>query len=109
MPQSRRNRPVKIADPESRTEGNNKPRAVYRLVQEPVSSDTIEALQTMSRLAGKGEIVGIAYAVMLKGRRVLVNTTGAAHRNPIFALGMVRLLDRSVSDQVEEGRAEPEN
>jgi hypothetical protein len=82
------------------------PRAVYRLVREPASADTIEALDILARLARNGEVVGIAYAVMLKGRRVLVNTTGEAHRSPIFARGMVALLDDSLADIVQEGRTE---
>jgi hypothetical protein len=89
--------------------GNDSPkpvRAVYRLVQEPASPDTIEALEILARLARGGEIVGIAYAVMLKGRRVLVNTTGEAHRSPIFARGMVALLDDALAEMVQEGHTE---
>jgi hypothetical protein len=39
---------------------------------------------------------------MLKGRMVVVNTTGEARRSPIFARGMVAQLDDAVSDLVRE-------
>jgi hypothetical protein len=74
----------------------------FRLVKEQVSDDTIQALAALHTLASRGEIIGIAYAVMLKGRMVVVNTTGEARRSPIFARGMVAQLDDAVSDLVRE-------
>jgi len=74
----------------------------FRLVTESVSDDTVETLAALLALAKRGELIGIAYAVMLKGRTVAVNTTGEARRSPIFARGMVAQLDDSIAGNVHE-------
>jgi hypothetical protein len=65
----------------------------FTLVPDSISHDTIEALKALLRDAEKGEIIGLAFAVMYKGRDYIVNTAGEAHRSPTFTRGMVPALD----------------
>lgn len=75
-------------------------RRPFRLVPSEISHETVEALTELLDQARRGEIIGIAYAVMCKGRDVFADTAGEAHRSPIFTLGMVRALDGKVERQV---------
>lgn len=69
----------------------------FTLVQETVSHDTIEALEFLLEQAREGELIGIAYGAMLKNRYCMVDTAGEAHRNPLFALGVVCMLSDGLS------------
>lgn len=70
-------------------------KAPFVLVQDTLSNDTVECLQQLLEHASRGEVVGIAFAAMLKKRGYIVNTAGEAHRNPTFSRGMVlALLDQ---------------
>lgn len=76
-------------------------RAPFRLVGDVISTDTIECLEQLLREARRGQVIGLAYAAMLKRREYIVNTAGEAHRNPTFARGMVAALDDQLSDKVK--------
>jgi hypothetical protein len=68
-------------------------KAPFTLVRDSISHDTVYALEELLKAARKGDVIGLAYTAMLKSRQFIVNTAGEPHRNPTFALGMVRLLD----------------
>jgi hypothetical protein len=68
-------------------------KSTFRLVPDTVSNDTREALRELLVLAESGELIGLAFAGMLRRRRFFVNTAGEAHRSPVFARGMVAALD----------------
>lgn len=65
----------------------------FKLIPDSLSTDTIEALEQLLDQARNGEVIGIAFGVMLRQRKFLVNTAGEAHRNPGFSLQMTRMLD----------------
>lgn len=69
------------------------------LIYEPVSQDTVEALEFLLHEARRGELIGIAYGAMLKHRSCLVDTVGEACRNPVFALGIVCMLSADIEYQ----------
>lgn len=71
----------------------------FALVYEPVSHDTVEALEFLLGRARAGELIGIAYGAMLKNRYCLVDTAGEAYRNPLFALGIVCMLTNDLSER----------
>jgi hypothetical protein len=75
----------------------------FVLVQDIVSRDTIECLETLLAEARKGEIIGIAFAAMLKRRAYITNTAGEAHRNPTFSRGMLATLDDQLAQRVRNG------
>lgn len=75
----------------------------FLLVPDNVSHDTIECLEMLLDQARRGEVIGIAYAVMLKKRAYITNTAGEAHRNPTFSRGMLATLDDQLADQVRGG------
>lgn len=79
----------------------------HTLVRDHISRDTVEALEQMLAQAQRGHITGIAFAVMLRRRRYLVNVAGEAFRDPTFARGAVCALDDELRDLVR-GTADPE-
>ncbi|APW37627.1 hypothetical protein RD110_10860 [Rhodoferax koreense] len=64
----------------------------YRLIQDTVSRDVVEALETLLDGARRGEVTGIAYACSLKKMRYFTNIAGLCYKNPTFARGMVGAL-----------------
>lgn len=75
----------------------------FILVQDTVSNDTVACLEALLKEARKGQLIGIAYAGMLKKRGYIVNTAGECHRNATFARGMVAALDDQLSTRVRGG------
>ncbi len=65
----------------------------FRLIPGHISHETISALEQLLSQARRGELLGIAFCAMYRGRRYIVDTTGEAERNPTFTLGMLRALD----------------
>ncbi|MBA3589691.1 hypothetical protein [Methylibium sp.] len=75
----------------------------YVLVPDNVSTDMVECLETLLEHARKGELIGLAFAGLLKRRGYIVNTAGELHRNPTFARGIVAALDDQLSGRVRGG------
>lgn len=75
----------------------------YVLVPDRVSHDTVEALKLLLRQARRGEIIGLAYAAMLKRRAYIVNTTGEAYESATFTRGMVAALDDQLAGRIRGG------
>jgi hypothetical protein len=72
----------------------------FRLVPDKISHDTVEALQELLALARTGDLIGVAYAGMLKRRGYIVDSAGEAYRNPTFSRGMVCALDDHFGSRV---------
>lgn len=70
----------------------------FRLVPDKISTDTVGALQYLLRLAESGEIIGMAFVAMSRRRHFIANTTGEAHRSPVFTRGMLAYLDDKLAD-----------
>lgn len=75
----------------------------FILVPDTVSRDTVKCLETLLEGARKGEVIGIAFAAMLKKRAYITNAAGEAFRNPTFSRGMVATLDDQLARQVRGG------
>lgn len=75
-------------------------RPPFRLVPDNLSEDTLECLRQMQALAETGEILGLAFVAMVKGRRFIRNGTGECLRNPVFCRGLVASLDDFLRDRV---------
>jgi hypothetical protein len=75
----------------------------FVLIEDTNSNDTIECLRTLLEHAERGEVIGIAYAAMLKRRGYIVNTAGEAHRSPTYSRGMLLALDDKLSARVRGG------
>lgn len=76
-------------------------RTPFHLVPDTISKDTVQCLEQLLVAARKGQVIGLAYAAMLKRREYIVNTAGEAYRNPTFARGMVSALDDQLGDKVK--------
>jgi hypothetical protein len=81
-----------------------KPKTHFRLVPDNISHDTVECLGQLLEQAKKGELVGLAYAGMLRRRAFIVDTAGMAYESPTFARGMVAALDDELSSRVAAGQ-----
>lgn len=78
-------------------------KAPFVLVPDTISNDTVQALEQLLTHARKGEVIGVAFAAMLKKRGYIVNSAGEAFRNPTFSRGMLRALDDKLGTQVKGG------
>ena len=65
----------------------------YALVPDTISHETIEALSQLLKQAESGELIGFAFAAVLKRRRYIVNSAGACRGDPTLTRGMVQALD----------------
>lgn len=74
----------------------------FILVPDTVSHDSRECLLQLHTKSA--DVMGIAYAVMFRGRKFIVNTAGELHRNPVFARGLVAILDDELSQMVWKDR-----
>jgi hypothetical protein len=77
------------------------PKPPYVLIQNHVSTDTVEALQQLLEQARAGEVIGVAFVAMLKRRGYIADAAGEAYRNPTFTRGMIRALDDRLAQRVE--------
>ena len=79
-----------------------KPDRPFRLVSDDLSFDTVEALEELLVQAKSGELIGMVFAAMYKGKtkQFIVNATGEAYRNPTFSRGMVAALDDALAREV---------
>lgn len=75
----------------------------FILVPDNVSHNTVECLRLLLDQAKRGEVIGVAYAAMLKKRAYIVNTAGSAYESPTFSRGMVQALDDQLSRRVRGG------
>lgn len=73
----------------------------FTLVPDIASKDTVECLEQLLAAARKGQVIGLAYAAMLKRREYVVNTAGEAYRNPTFTRGMLAALDDQMGEKVK--------
>lgn len=67
-------------------------KSVFGLVDDNISHETVEALQTLLDKAKRGDIIGLAFTVMNKQRSYNANTAGELHRNMTFAVGTLLVL-----------------
>lgn len=72
----------------------------FHLVPDTISTNTEEALTQLLEMARRGDLIGIAFACMLKQRRYFVNAAGEAHRSPAFARGCVGALDDQLGQRM---------
>lgn len=75
----------------------------FILVPDTVSHDTIECLESLLRQARRGQVIGLAYAAMLRKRAYVVNAAGEAYRNPTFSRGCVQALDDELGKRIRGG------
>jgi hypothetical protein len=75
----------------------------FVLIEDVISNETIQCLRTLLQQAERGEVIGIAFAAMLKQRGYIVNTAGEAHRSPTYSRGMLLALDDKLSLRVRGG------
>lgn len=73
----------------------------FRLVQDTISHETVEALEQLLAMAREGRILGFAIVAMCRRREFFAEAAGEAYRNPVFARGMVASLDDHLSDMID--------
>jgi hypothetical protein len=75
----------------------------FILVPDTISHDTVECLEALLVQAKRGQVIGLAYAAMLRKRAYIVNAAGEAHRNPTFGRGCVQALDDELGKRIRGG------
>jgi hypothetical protein len=66
------------------------------------SKDCADELRRLLNKAERGEVVGIAIAVMSSGKSFSVDAIGNADTNPTFTLGMVEILKSELINKVHK-------
>ena len=74
----------------------------FKLVAEDFPHDVREVLTRLLAHADEGQIYGIAFVAMYKGRRVIADAAGECERNPIYSRGLVAVLDDYFRDRMRE-------
>lgn len=80
----------------------------FRLVPDNISTETVQCLQELLDDAEQGEIIGIAFTALYRGKECIVNAAGEAYLSPLFTLGPVSMLSAKLRRLVEE-RSAPDN
>ena len=75
-------------------------KAPFKLQESHFSPETVAFLEEMLEKARRGEVLGHAGSWMYKDRRWSNEIKGEADRNPVFALGMVRVLDVQLAKKI---------
>jgi hypothetical protein len=68
----------------------------------PVSKGTVTALEYLLDQAKQGQLIGIAFAGILRGRRPINGFSGYASQDPHFAMGVVRELNEVLLEQARK-------
>lgn len=76
---------------------------IFRLVQDHLSDDTIEALNSLQADAKNGNLIGLAFVAVYKGGDYIPDTAGWARENNSTAIGLARVLG-AVLEAREVGR-----
>ena len=75
----------------------------YHLVRDYVSHDTVHAFEQLAIGAASGDVIGAAFVCLLKGRRYIVDVSGACVREATLTRGALAALDDHLS-QIVHGR-----
>lgn len=75
----------------------------YSLVTDTGSHDTVQCLERLLAEARAGQLIGLAYAAIMKRRNFRVNACGEAHRSPTFARGVLAALDDELGNRIRGG------
>jgi hypothetical protein len=73
------------------------------LVPDTISNDTVQCLQQLLKHARSGEVRGIGFVALLKGRHYIANTAGQAHIDPTLTRGMLLALDDKLAQRISGG------
>lgn len=76
----------------------------YKVVPDGISHDAVEAALQILEGAHSGEIVGLAFVVMLRGRKFFTNVAGACRSDPHLTRGFVCALDDELKHIIGEER-----
>lgn len=74
----------------------------FTLVDSRESTDVIECLRALLAQAEQGQLIGLAFAAMLKRRGYICSTAGEAHRSVTYTRGMILALDDQLAQRTRE-------
>jgi hypothetical protein len=64
----------------------------FRLVPDDVSRETVACLRELLHDAERGELIGIGFAALYRGKECIVNAAGESYKSPLFMQGPVNML-----------------
>lgn len=65
----------------------------YQIVADQLSHDTIQCLERLLDEARRGQVIGIAFAALMRRRHFVTHACGEVRRERVYARGMLRELD----------------
>lgn len=71
------------------------------LLNEETPRDVVDALEQLLAGAKEGQVVGLAFAALLKRRRFITAAAGECHRDPTYTRGIIAALDDELSHLVQ--------
>lgn len=72
-----------------------------QLIHDHISRDTLDAVEQILESVKSGVVVGIAFVLVMKRRRYMVNCAGVAAQNPSDTRGMLCALDDELMRMVQ--------
>lgn len=64
--------------------------------------DVVEALEYLLHEARRGQVIGLAYGALLRKRTCIVDAVGELDQNPLYALGVVTLLQAEITKRATD-------
>jgi hypothetical protein len=74
--------------------------APYTLIPDSISKEVLTALTELLEAAHQGQITGLAFAAVLKGRKFVVDVAGVCYSDPTLTRGVLAALDDELQDLV---------
>lgn len=72
------------------------------MVDHLVSEGTVIALEHLLSQAKDGQLIGVAFIGILRGRRPINGFAGYAGQDPLFAIGAIQRLNQELIEQAKE-------
>ena len=67
-----------------------------------VSQGTVDALAALHESARAGDLIGVAFVAVKRGRKPVTGWAGEAGSNPFQTLGFIKRLEQRLLDHAEE-------
>jgi hypothetical protein len=74
----------------------------FRLVPDTISKDVVQALTELLEQAQQGQIYGMAFVAMVKGRYFIANTAGECERNLDYTRSLLLRFDDKLADRLRQ-------
>lgn len=78
-------------------------RKTFQFIGPSPSGETIEALEELLQRARDGDLIGLSYTAILRGKNWTYGTTGEATRSPAFVIGLLHVQTTELAHRITGG------